>query len=88
MRGCKELTRMMASGELEDAGLMERMRVRLHLMICHNCRRYKRQLGSIAEAARQIGQELSQPGELQGVEARVLGRVSEELKQAPQSSAE
>ncbi len=52
MPNCKEVARLIASGELADAGWANRALVRLHLLMCHRCRGYAAQLRAIGAAAR------------------------------------
>jgi len=50
---CREVSRLVASDELADAGLLVRLRVRLHFLICKECRRYAQQLRIINERSGQ-----------------------------------
>ena len=50
---CKEVSRLVASDELATAGVVKRLRIRLHLFFCKQCRRYAEQLRIIGTAARQ-----------------------------------
>lgn len=54
MLRCDEVTRLCASGTLSDAGLGQRLRVRMHLLMCRHCRRYVDQLRAISQAASQL----------------------------------
>jgi hypothetical protein len=49
---CKEVSRIVASDELENLGMVKRLRTRFHLLICRECRRYAEQLRIIGAAAR------------------------------------
>ena len=49
---CKEVSRLVSSGELETAGSVKRLRARFHLLICRECRRYAEQIRIIGTAAR------------------------------------
>jgi hypothetical protein len=49
---CKEVSRIVASDELASLGVMKRLRTRMHLLICRECRRYAEQLRIIGAAAR------------------------------------
>lgn len=44
MLSCRDVTHLTASGELERAGWLMRVRVRLHRLMCRHCRAYARQL--------------------------------------------
>ena len=50
---CKEVSRIVASDELVTASVVKRLRVRLHLLICRDCRRYAEQLRILGTAARE-----------------------------------
>ncbi len=54
MLTCRDLTRMIASEELAEAGWRRRLVVRFHLAMCRYCRRYAAQLRAIGEAARRM----------------------------------
>jgi len=55
---CKEVSRIVASDELETLGAFMRLRVRFHLLICRECRRYADQIRAIGIAARERAQFL------------------------------
>ncbi len=52
MPNCKEVARLIASDELADAVWSNRALVRLHLLMCRDCRGYAAQLRAIGAAAR------------------------------------
>jgi anti-sigma factor ChrR (cupin superfamily) len=54
MRNCKEVARLVASDEFAEAGWMTRLSVRIHLVMCANCRQYVSQVQAIGSAARTI----------------------------------
>ena len=74
MLTCRELTRMIASEELAEAGWRRRLVVRFHLAMCRYCRRYAAQLRAIAEATRKLleGGE-ADPTRLDRLERAILG---------------
>ncbi len=53
MLNCKEVVRLIASDELADAVWLNRALVRLHLLMCRDCRGYEAQLRAIGAAARE-----------------------------------
>lgn len=53
MLSCKEVSRLVASGELDDAGASLKLRVRFHLLLCSRCRRYAEQLRIVGSVARE-----------------------------------
>ncbi len=54
MLNCREVTRLVASDQLQTAGWRTRLAVRMHLFMCHHCRRYVEQLRAIGRAARRL----------------------------------
>ena len=52
MLSCEETARLHATDEIRDGNLVARLRVKLHLMMCANCRRYASQLRALGRAAR------------------------------------
>lgn len=60
MLNCKEVSRIVASDELESLGTLKRLRVRFHLLICRKCSRYAEQIRTIGVAARNKFRNLMQ----------------------------
>jgi len=54
MLKCRDVERKIGSDEILDAGLMERLAVRMHLAMCRHCRNYARQVRAIGNAARSV----------------------------------
>ena len=54
MPRCNEVSRLIASGDLERAHWATRARVWLHLRMCEHCRRYALQIKGIGRAAREL----------------------------------
>jgi len=52
MQNCKEVSRMIAADEIEDAGLGKRLTVWFHLLMCKHCRRYAAQIRDIGKLLR------------------------------------
>jgi len=52
MPNCKDVSKLIASDELEGTGLGRRLSVWFHLLMCKYCRRYARQIRSIGKMAR------------------------------------
>lgn len=47
MMSCREVAEGIASDRFENAGPLTRLGLRLHLLICHVCRRYARQIRAV-----------------------------------------
>ena len=55
MMTCHDVSTLVATGELTRAPLMRRLSVRMHLAMCGHCRTFRRQIDTIASAARAAG---------------------------------
>ena len=70
---CQEVARQIASDELTEANLWQRLWVRLHLLMCRHCRRYALQLHSIDETARNLwGPHTEDPSTLERLERDII----------------
>ena len=58
MLKCKDVTALISSDELDDAGFFKRMEVRLHLLMCNHCNRYLSQIKSIGRGAKDNARDL------------------------------
>ena len=66
MLRCNEVATIVGSDELETAGWRRRMAVKLHLMMCHHCRSYARQIATLGELTRKlVGEEAESRDELE-----------------------
>lgn len=54
---CKEVSRLLSDGLDADLPPGERTRLRLHLVICENCRDVNEQMNFLRQAMRRLGQE-------------------------------
>lgn len=50
MLSCKEVTRLLSQGEDRPLSFRERVKLRLHLMVCTACTRFSRQLAFMRQA--------------------------------------
>ncbi len=70
---CQEVARQIASDELKEANLWQRLWVRLHLLMCRHCRLYAVQLYSIDETARNLwGPHTEDPSTLERLERDII----------------
>ena len=53
MLSCRDVTRIVSSDELENAGALLKFRVKLHFLLCVRCKRYADQIRMIGIAARE-----------------------------------
>lgn len=73
MLRCREVTRLVASEDIRNAGLLTRLEFRLHLMMCRHCREYVHQMGLIGQLARRLwGTDAEDPEEVARIEREVL----------------
>ena len=73
MLKCREVEQKIGSGEI--AGIIERLAVRFHLMMCRHCRAYARQIRAIEEAARNVfGLSPVDPKALSELKDRIMNR--------------
>ena len=54
MKTCKEVHRLVIEGQDRKLPLMERIAVRVHLMMCGACRRFEAQVQFLREAVRRF----------------------------------
>jgi predicted anti-sigma-YlaC factor YlaD len=52
MMTCHDVSTLVSTGELPEAPLVRRLGVRMHLAMCRHCRAFRRQVATIARAAR------------------------------------
>jgi predicted anti-sigma-YlaC factor YlaD len=51
---CKEATHLVSEGLDRDLGLVERVRLRIHLLICDGCTNFSRQMAFIRKAIQKL----------------------------------
>jgi len=73
---CRDVSRLIAEGGLEDASLARRALARLHLLGCRFCRRYLRELRLLAKGARAWSASLLEPGSTSAFEERLIARLA------------
>lgn len=54
MKTCKEVHRLVIEGQDRPLSLMERISVRIHLMMCGACHRFELQMKFLREAVRRF----------------------------------
>ncbi len=73
---CEELARRSTSDDMENASLMTRLLVRIHMTICTHCIKFASQMKLISEAARRrLGAE-PDPVRLTALKKRLLNDLS------------
>jgi hypothetical protein len=74
MMTCKEVSTLVSMDQVEDAPLARRLDVWLHLMMCHHCRAFRRQLLRIGRVARLMARDVEREP-ASGFEGRILDRL-------------
>lgn len=54
MMNCKQATQLLSQGQDRKLGLMERIGLRLHLLICSGCTNFNKQMRFIRSACQRI----------------------------------
>lgn len=78
MSTCKEITRIIASGELDSSSVGAKFRVRMHVLLCRHCRRYARQLRAIAAAARAHWSRDPDDDDVEALQERIVADLLDE----------
>ena len=74
MMTCHDVSTLVSTGGLPDAPLTRKLGVRMHLAMCRHCRAFRRQIETMARAARAAG--LAFERELpQDFESRIVQRL-------------
>jgi hypothetical protein len=64
MLNCKDVHRIVAEDLGENPGLMRRIEIKMHLLMCGKCSRYVEQIGAIGESIRRLCAPRPGDGEL------------------------
>ena len=88
MLTCKDASRLQSQSQDRTLQLGERLSLRLHLLICNNCRRFKQQLELIRQACQQASKSegMGDDGEALSTEAkaRILKELASSQKNRPE----
>ena len=86
MLNCRHITRLISQSMDARLPWPRRLAIRLHLLYCLGCRRYRTQLQFLRRASRQLGaQALEAPPATLSTEARqqMVARLQAALKEPP-----
>ena len=75
MMKCEEVTKLVSQSLDRRLPLHQRIGIRLHLMMCVHCRRFRRQIEAIGHAARSRGGEVAGATAPAGMERRIVDRL-------------
>ncbi len=73
---CKEVTRRLASDELTTANWRERVMVGFHIFMCDKCRRYRSQLETMGQAAKQLWRKSDDRETARRMEKEILSKIN------------
>ncbi len=76
MYSCREVTKWIASDEYLAAGFFKRLGIKLHLLVCEHCSRYRDQLRALAAEVRKT-QDPAPPSE--AAKSRIVDRICRKL---------
>jgi hypothetical protein len=80
---CKQATRLQSQSMDRNLSLWEKLGLRIHLLLCKWCRRYRQQLGFLRSAASQCDDHhVSQPS--QGLSTEARDRIKQKIKASQQ----
>jgi len=57
MHSCRRVAELTSQSHDEPLGLLDRLRLRLHLSMCGNCRTVEQQLGAVSRLALELFEE-------------------------------
>ncbi len=72
---CSQVVGLISSDEYLAAGRLQRLGIRMHLLLCKHCARYLRQLRILAGAARDTNPEVPAP-DVEQAKSRILKHLS------------
>ena len=81
MLTCKDFAHRVTNGVQHNLPLLTRWQMRLHLLICSNCRRFNRQMQVISGAMRYIAREPERYTQVQLPEP-VRQRIQKKMREA------
>ncbi len=77
MFSCKEMAERATRGEFDDAGLLTRLLVRMHMAMCKHCRSYAAHMACIRDAVRKHAAGALSAEELEACKRRLKGRLAD-----------
>lgn len=86
MLSCKDASRLQSQAQDRRLNLAERFGLRLHLLICDNCRRFARQLKLIRQACQQVKASDGMRSGGEGLAPDAKARILKELASRQQNS--
>lgn len=59
MLNCKQAAALMSQGMDKELGMMQKLSLRSHLMMCRGCRNFSKQIGFLRQGCRKFPQQNS-----------------------------
>jgi len=84
MLRCKQVTAMVASDDLADAGPWLRLKIRLHLMMCRHCAQYAAQIRAIGVTVRERFHTSEDRSHAEDLQQRILESVDKSRRDQDQ----
>ena len=77
MISCREVSEIVSSGGLESSAWSRRLSIRLHQLMCRDCRRYSRQIAGLGSLARSVWDRHCEEDaqELAEIEDRIVSSI-------------
>jgi len=69
---CKQVTHIVATGEIEELSWPRRLEMRFHLMMCKHCREYTTQILALGRGARRLFGFADDPVILERLENEIM----------------
>jgi hypothetical protein len=57
MLNCKQAAALMSQGMDKELGMMQKLSLRLHLMMCRGCRNFRKQMEFLRQGCRKFPQQ-------------------------------
>lgn len=77
MYSCSQVTRWISSDDDQRAGLVKRLGIGLHLVMCEDCSRYRDQLKALSQAAREAAKKEAPASEVAATGHRIINKLKE-----------
>ncbi len=84
MLSCKDVSAIVASGELQQASTWRRINITFHLMMCQTCRHFVDQVRDIRQASRRLVDDEKAPG----LSKEAKQRITEQLQKPTSNHGE
>jgi hypothetical protein len=77
MYSCHDVHDLVTRGTVDDLGAWDRLRFRMHLVLCHHCARYVGQIRALGDALRRLLGAPVDPERCQRLESAVMAGLDD-----------